>query len=92
MDHSAEVLPFPQPPQDRLRLALRRLDEALAEQAAAIAGFRSGLTDLRQATQGLAGQLRHYQHQLAETGDQVQHAHQQARALERTAERMAGLD
>jgi hypothetical protein len=51
---SATILAFPQPPADRLRLALRQLDAALAEQASAVSGFRGSLGELREAV-GLLG-------------------------------------
>ena len=51
---AAPLLTFPQTPQDRLRLALRRLETALATQAGAIAQFRENLAALKDATSGLA--------------------------------------
>lgn len=86
---AATPLPFPQSPEDRLRLALRRLEAALAEQAAAVAGFRAGLASLREATGGLSIQVSRYHEALGETAEKLRHAHGAARALERTAEALA---
>ncbi|MDJ0391568.1 hypothetical protein QMO56_26035 [Roseomonas sp. E05] len=91
MDQAAALLAFPQNPEDRLRLALRRLDAALSEQAAAVAQFRANLSDLRTAVGGLAGQVQNYRAALDDTASKVQHTHQAALELERTADRMATL-
>ncbi|WBV41461.1 hypothetical protein [Pseudoroseomonas cervicalis] len=91
MDHTASILAFPGQPQDRLRLALRKLETALAEQAEAVALFRSNLQELKSATNGLAHQVHRYHDTLGETAVKVRHAHDAARALERTAEKMAAL-
>ena len=40
---AAEIVAFPQRPQDRLRIALHKLDEALRAQARATADFRSAM-------------------------------------------------
>jgi hypothetical protein len=47
------VLAFPQQDPARLRLALRRLEGALAEQAAAMALFRAAVGELRDSVQRL---------------------------------------
>jgi hypothetical protein len=47
------VLAFPQQDPARLRLALRRLEGALAEQAAAMAMFRAAVGELRESVQRL---------------------------------------
>jgi chromosome segregation ATPase len=88
MDTLPAILAFPQAPGDRLRLALRRLDDALAEQAAAIAEFRSGLGALKQATRDLAGSLGQYRVQLDSTQAQVAQANLAARQLHETARQM----
>lgn len=85
------LLAFPQTPEDRLRLALRRLETALAAQASAVAEFRQNLATLRDATGGLATQVHNYQETLGRTAEQVQHAHAAARTLERTADKLASM-
>jgi hypothetical protein len=47
------ILAFPQQDPARLRLALRRLEGALAEQAAAMALFRAAVGELRDSVQRL---------------------------------------
>ncbi|MXP63378.1 hypothetical protein E0493_08435 [Roseomonas sp. M0104] len=91
MDQAAALFAFPQNPEDRLRLALRRLDAALSEQADAVARFRGSLSDLRTAVGGLAGQVQNYRATLDETAAKVRHTHEAALELGRTADRMATL-
>jgi len=91
MQQAAELLAFPQSPEDRLRLALRRLDTALAQQATAVAGFRANLSDLRQAVGGLAGQVQRYRTALDDTAAKVERTREAALELERTADKMAAL-
>lgn len=91
MQQATELLAFPQSPEDRLRLALRRLDAALSNQAAAVADFRANLSDLREAVCGLGGQVHRYRSTLDETAAKVGRTHQAALELERTADKMAAL-
>ncbi|MCQ4160253.1 hypothetical protein NON00_09970 [Roseomonas sp. GC11] len=91
MDQPAPVLHFPQLPEDRLRLALRKLETALAQQAAAVAEFRSNLQTLRDATSSLSVQVNRYHDTLGQTAQKAREAHDKARELERTAEKMAAL-
>jgi ABC-type transporter Mla subunit MlaD len=91
MDQSSTLLAFPQQPEDRLRLALRRLEAALAEQAEAVAEFRSNLGALKEATSGLATQVNRYNDTLGQAAVQANHAHQAALRLERTADRMVAI-
>lgn len=91
MDRSAKLLSFPQQPEDRLRLALRRLEEALTEQSRVMREFRGTLGNLRQATGGLGEQLQGYQAALDGTAGKVRQAQETAHALERTADQMATL-
>lgn len=87
MDASA-LLHFPRTDTDRLRLALRHLNEALANQKAAVEAFRSELAALRQATASLSGQVNNYQDRLAETAHSIGAAHDAALVLDRSADRM----
>lgn len=90
METQNDILAFPRTPADRLRLALRRLDEAVAEQARAVAEFRAGIGALRQATQSLSGSLGEYRAALDGTATQVSAANRAARQLQDTARKMAG--
>lgn len=85
------LLTFPQTPEDRLRLALRRLEAALADQASAVAEFRANLSTLREAAGGLALQVNRYQETLGHTAEKVRHANATARKLEKTAGKLASL-
>ncbi|PWC30787.1 hypothetical protein [Teichococcus aestuarii] len=87
----APLLAFPQTPEDRLRLALRKLETALSAQAHAVAEFRQNLAALRDATGGLATQVHSYQETLGRTAEKVQHAHAAARTLEKTAGKLASM-
>lgn len=84
----ADILPFPERPEDRLRRALRALDAALAEQSAAVAGLRRELGALSGAVEGLGNSLQAYSRGLAETQEAVLGAHAEARRLEATADAM----
>ena len=85
---SAAILAFPAKPEDRLRRALRSLEEALDEQARAVAGLRHELGALSGAVEGLGGSLQAYSHGLAETQEALAMAGDQARRLEATADAM----
>jgi multidrug resistance efflux pump len=82
------VFAFPQSDPDRLRLALRRLEEAVAEQRAAIRDFRRSLGELREAATGLEGSLAGYQQNLDGTAGQIRRARTAALRLQDTAARM----
>jgi hypothetical protein len=84
----AEILPFPEKPEDRLRRALRALDQALAEQGAAVAGLRRELGSLSGAVEDLGTSLQSYSRGLAEAQEGVLGAHAEARRLEATADAM----
>ena len=88
MPPTAEILPFPVTPEDRLRRALRALDRALDEQGAAVAGLRRELGALSGAVDELGGSLRCYSRGLAETQEAVLGAHAEARRLEAMADAM----
>jgi hypothetical protein len=80
---------FPQRPEDRLRLALRRLDEAIGEQSAATAGLRSAIGDLSRTMSRLGDSVAGYRGALDNTAAEVERALAAARRLEATASRMA---
>jgi hypothetical protein len=98
---TAEIIPFPVrtelPPadqpaapapdaQERLTRALATLDAALAEQRAAMAGWRASLDDLRKATTGLGLSMQRYHRTLGKLGSDVTELHAQAVRLERWAD------
>lgn len=79
---------FPRRPEDRLRLALRRLDEALGEQAAATAGLRSAIGDLSRTMSRLGESVAGYRGALDNTAAEIERTLTAARKLEATADRM----
>lgn len=86
----AEIVTFPRRPDDRLRLALRSLDEALAEQRAAVAEFRASLADLSEAVGGLDQGFAHYRAALDQAATETARATEAARQLEATAAALIG--
>ena len=83
------VTAFPQRPEDRLRLALRRLDEAVAEQSHAFAGLRAAIGDLSVTMGRLGSNVQGYRAALDSTAAEIERALAAARRLEKTADRMA---
>ncbi|MCI0755292.1 hypothetical protein [Teichococcus vastitatis] len=88
MSQTANLVDFPRSDEDRLRLALRRLDSALREQKAAVAAFRASVADMREATASLSGEMQRYNAALGETATKVHAARDAARALESRADEM----
>jgi len=82
----AQILAFPQKPEDRLRAALRSLEAALAEQKDAFGALRTNLVALGGAVSGLETRLHGYRGALAGTAQEVEVARASARRLEATAE------
>lgn len=82
----ADILTFPQKPEDRLRAALRRLDDALAEQKLAFTEFRTNLAALGGAVAGLETSVQEYQGSLAATQGDLARSQAAARRLEATAD------
>jgi hypothetical protein len=80
---------FPQRPEDRLRLALRRLDEAIAEQSDATAGLRAAIGDLSTTMARLGQSVAGYRGALDSTAAEIERALAASRTLKATAERMA---
>jgi septal ring factor EnvC (AmiA/AmiB activator) len=85
----AAVALFPQRPEDRLRLALRRLDEAVAEQSDATAGLKAAIGDLSRTMARLGTSVTGYRSALDSTAAEIERALAASRALQSTAERMA---
>lgn len=82
----ANILTFPHKPEDRLRAALRRLDDALMEQKLAFTEFRTNIAALGSAVAGLEGSLETYRGSLANTQQDAARSHAAARRLEATAD------
>lgn len=82
----ADIIAFPQQPEDRLRAALRRLEDALAEQKLAFQEFRTNLSALGGAVSGVEGSLKQYRQNLAATQQDVARSQEAARRLEQTAD------
>ncbi len=82
------VLVFPQAPEARLRLALRQLDAALAEQSEAVALFRREISELRNAVAGLEEQAEGYRQVLHGVAAETADAHAAALRLMGTADAM----
>jgi septal ring factor EnvC (AmiA/AmiB activator) len=87
----AAVISFPQAPEARLRVALRQLDAALAEQRAAVAAFRRELAKLGGALSGLEVSTAELKARLAEAADDTDRAGKAARRLVATGEAMDRL-
>ena len=85
----AMVAAFPSRPEDRLRLALRRLDEAIGEQSAATAGLREAIGDLSRTMARLGESVNGYRTALDSTAAEIERALTASRRLEVTASRMA---
>ena len=83
---SATIYSFPTQPRDRLRLAARRLEEALHQQAEALRALRGNLAALGGAVGGLHDSLMNYQGNLATTAATTAAAHAEARAMESRAD------
>lgn len=97
---TATIIAFPRPPapedaagpltgQARLAQAMDRLRLALAEQREAVAQWRQSLSELRDATQSLGESLTAYRARMADLGNAVAGVGEDARRLERWAERVS---
>ncbi|MCA3377749.1 MAG: hypothetical protein INF64_11560 [Roseomonas sp.] len=86
---AAEIVTFPQRPQDRLRIALHKLDEALRAQARATSDFRSAMGDLKSKVGGMQDGMVAYRDALDRTATEIDRAVKKAKELQETARRMA---
>ena len=86
---AAEVFAFPQRPQDRLRIALHKLDEALRAQARATADFRNAMGQLKSKVGGMQDGMMAYRDALDRTATDIDRAVKKAKELQETARRMA---
>lgn len=85
----ASIVAFPLRPEDRLRLALRRLELAIGEQSLATAGLRSAIGDLSSTMARLGESVAGYRGALDHTASEIERALASARTLQATADRMA---
>jgi hypothetical protein len=85
---TTRLIPFPQTPEQRLRVAVRRLESALEEQATAMAGFRSAIGQLGSVVRGLEQRTLDYRRNLDGLAGEVAGASLAARRLEDTAASM----
>jgi chromosome segregation ATPase len=85
---AAEVFAFPQRPQDRLRIALHKLDEALRAQARAASDFRSTMGELKSKVGGMQDGMVAYRDALDRTATEIDRAVKKAKELQETAQRM----
>ncbi|MCA3275856.1 MAG: hypothetical protein ING09_04820 [Roseomonas sp.] len=86
---AAEIVAFPQRPQDRLRIALHKLDEALRAQARATSDFRSAMGELKTKVGGMQDGMVAYRDALDRTATQIDRAVKKAKELQDTARRMS---
>ncbi|WP_439594816.1 hypothetical protein [Falsiroseomonas sp.] len=84
----ADILPFPNTGERRLRVALRNLDAALAEQRQAIAAFRAELAALNSAVADLGQSTQLLQDRLHDAAEDTALAREAALRLQATAEAM----
>jgi hypothetical protein len=82
------VAAFPQRPEDRLRLALRRLDEAIGEQSLAAAGLRDAIGDLSRTMSRLGESVTGFRGALDDAAGEIEQAMAASRRLQATADRM----
>jgi ABC-type transporter Mla subunit MlaD len=82
----AQILAFPQKPEDRLRAALRSLEAALAEQKDAFGALRTNLAALGGAVSGLEASVHGYRGTLAGTVRELDRTRTSVRRLETTAD------
>ncbi len=88
---AASLLTFPNRAEDRLRLALHRLDAALAAQREAVAAWRAELGRLGTAVRGLDGSVTELQRGFDSTAEALRRADQETQQLDRTADAMLAI-
>lgn len=83
------ITAFPLRAEDRLRLALRRLEEAIGAQSQATAGLRSAIGDLSETMARLGENVAGYRGALDGAAAEIERALAATRALQATACRMS---
>ena len=86
--NQSQVICFPNKPEDRLRVALRELEQALSDQALAFQEFRLNMAVLGTAVHGLDRNLESYRGTLDEVAIDAAEAHQTALDATRRADMM----
>jgi len=86
---AAGIVAFPQRPQDRLRIALPKLDEALCAQARATSDFRSAMGELKSKVGGMQDGMMAYRDALDRTATEIDRAVKKAKELRETERRTA---
>lgn len=82
------VASFPQRAEDRLRLALRRLEDAIGEQSQAAVSLRATIGDLSSTMARLGDNVVAYRAALNGAAAEIERALAAARTLQATADRM----
>ena len=85
----AQILPFPDNGRARLARALARLNEALADQAAAVREFRAAVFDLKDQVGRLDGGLQVYRASLEDVSVTVMATRAAVRRLDQSADALA---
>jgi chromosome segregation ATPase len=85
---TAAVIAFPVNPETRLRVALRNLDAALAEQRQAVAAFRKELAALGGAVSQLEDSAVELRERLSDAAAETERAREASAQLMRTANEM----
>ncbi len=85
----AEILPFPDNGRARLARALARLNEALADQAAAVREFRTAVFDLKAQVGRLDDGMQTYRASLEDAAVSVMATRATVRRLDRCADALA---
>lgn len=88
----SEVIALPVSNASRLRLAVRRLDVALTDQAASLADLRANLLSLSGAARGVMGDLEAVRETLRLSAIDITRAREQAARLAATAKTVERLD
>lgn len=89
-ESAAGILAFPPSPERRLRVALRQLDQALADQREAVSVFRTQMAALSGAVAGLGESTLELRARLDDAAQETERAKATAAQLQATAAAMPG--
>lgn len=84
------IATFPMRAEDRLRLALRRLEDAIGEQSQATAGLRAAIGDLSGTMARLGTGVASYRSALDGTAAEIERALAAARTAQRSTGQLRG--
>lgn len=87
--NAGDVAFFPKRPEDRLRLALRRLEDAIGDQSAATQGLRQAIGDLSGTMARLGDGVAGFRAALDVTAAEIERSLAASRKLAASADRMA---